>query len=137
MQKHFAKLFGLLSILVISLSLVSCGPVYNTTYTYRPPASMAGRQCVNDCLAQKSHCSIRCQRDYEQCNFAAQDEGRRQYRAYHKAHKKDNSIGPDYFVDNSQCRQDCSCDSDYNLCYANCGGAVIPHTVCTAFCKKK
>ena len=132
MCKYIKILLAIFSI----TTLVSCGPIYNTTYTYRPPAAMEGRQCVNDCLAQKSHCNIRCQQDYEQCNFAAQDEARAQYRAYQKAHPGDKR-DTNYFADSSQCRQDCGCDSDYNQCYANCGGTVIPHTQCVAFCDQK
>lgn len=137
MQKMLTQLLGLLTVIAISFTLASCGPIYNTTYSYHPPASLEGRQCVNDCLAQKSHCSIRCQRDYEQCNFAAQDEARHEYNEWQRAHSGDHSRDPSYFVDNSQCNQDCGCNSDYNQCYANCGGAVIPHTTCVAFCNKK
>lgn len=131
------RFFSFLFIVFISILVASCGPVYKTTYTYHPPTSMAGRQCVNDCLAQKSHCNNRCQRDYEQCSFAAQDEARRQYREWQRNHPKDHSRDYTFFLDTSQCRQDCGCDSDYNQCYANCGGVVIPHTQCVAFCNKK
>lgn len=137
MRKHFRKSLNLLSVALIGVTVASCGPIYNTTYTFSPPNSMQGRQCVNDCLAQKSHCSFRCQRDYEQCTFAAQDEAHHQYREWQRHHHGDHSRYYNDFVDTSQCQQDCGCDNDYRQCYANCGGAVIPHTRCVAFCNKK
>ena len=119
MRHPFLKLFSLLLISIITLMLTSCGPIYSTTYTYQPPTSWTGRQCVNECLLVKSHCQSRCQRNYQRCVFQAQETARIQYREYrrthhHHHHHDDDILGPDYFVDTSQCDNSCGCGGDYN-----------------------
>lgn len=130
----FLVAFGLASL------LAACGPIYQTHYTYQPPVSWRGRQCVNQCLSQKSFCESACQSAYQRCTIREDRIAAREYRAYvreqNRMHKPVTK-SPGEFGDYSACSRSCSCDTNYRQCYSNCGGQVIPHRKCVAFCKKK
>jgi len=34
----------------------------------------------------------------------------------------------------SMCRRDCGCQSDYNACFTNCGGEIVLHKICVENC---
>ena len=40
------------------------------------------------------------------------------------------------FADFGACQRGCGCKINYRQCYSNCGGQVITHRVCVAFCDK-
>lgn len=137
MNSIFNSIKNALLLLVLALVLVSCGPVYQTTYTYEPPSSFEGRQCVNDCLSQKSACNFRCQRNYQECTFAAQQQADFENRHHRHRHRRDRDNDFMVYPDTSQCVSDCGCGNDYNQCYENCGGIITSHSRCVAFCNKK
>lgn len=133
--KNLAKLFALCSCVLL---LASCGPVYQTTYSYKTPRSQNGRYCANACLQDKSRCEARCREDNQYCRSQAQRRGERAYRRYVRDQRragKPVNLNVDWFTDYSGCNNSCGCTSNYNQCFTNCGGTVVPHTVCVAFCK--
>lgn len=130
-----------LSVLIgLAFLLNGCIPIYETSYTYIPPKSFRGRQCVNECLAQKSDCQSRCSFREQRCRMQAQRNAYFAYHEYAREQRRQNlpvvkTI--DDFADYSYCSSNCGCESDYRQCYSNCGGKVIPHTRCIAFCKNQ
>lgn len=119
--------------------LSACGPVYKTTDTYEPPDAWSGRKCINRCLKVKSQCSIACKRTNQTCIAEAREEGSYRYRQYARRRRKAGKkvvLGPNDFIDTSACHSGCSCAHDYRECYMNCGGKVITHRRCVAFCPK-
>lgn len=127
----------LLTALMFLLS--GCGPVYETHYSYIPPRTWHGRECVNQCLTQRAFCRSQCATQKQACHAEADLEALPSYLSYeHQQRKSDN---PDVetvsdFADYSACDTRCGCGSTYRACFSNCGGTVIANTICTAFCPK-
>src|SRR3990167_3408790 len=135
MLRKITRAFPILA----SILLTACGPVYQTTYTYDPPDAWSGRKCVNRCLEVKSQCNIECSRNNQVCVAEARENGDFRYRQYVREQRRLNKpvvLGPEDFIDTNGCYSGCSCDSDYRECYMNCGGKVITHQRCVAFCPK-
>ena len=138
MPSQFIKFFASILILVIStLILSACGPIYSTTYTYEPPQEWRGRKCVNRCLEDKSYCKVQDERLNRDCRRDEQLAAVPAYIFYVSEQKKlgkpiDRS--QDSFANYSNCRTNSGCENNYNQCYSNCGGHVITNRVCTAFC---
>jgi hypothetical protein len=96
-----------------------------------------GKMCINQCMQTQSMCQQMCQIANQNCQLQAKEQARLDFAAYrkqrnrqHKAIKKDlndfNRFG--------SCQNSCDCLTNYHLCYQNCGGQIIEHKVCTAFC---
>lgn len=149
---------------------VACGPIYETSYTYKNPKNIQGKRCVNQCLWQKNRCQGRCQnrrarcldqisqdnnrrRDrYERCvkkafnRFMRRQPKRHHNKHHNKHHKPRKHQQPRFNPANygcekhlrstSVCNVSCDCQPAYKACFVNCGGLIIPHTKCIAFCKK-
>lgn len=138
-MKKIVCSFSLAIILIASILVTGCGPIYSTTYQYVPPKSHRGRRCANRCLMQKSTCENNCNILHQACRMEANAAAEPAYRAYVRQERKAGktpwrTLGD--FADYSNCGGDCGCGSNYNQCFTNCGGQIIPHTVCTAFCDK-
>ncbi len=121
------------------ITLAGCGPVYNTSYTYKSPRAWRGRMCVNTCLQQRNTCSLQCKEMNSQCRETAIIAARPAYKAYlrhQRHHHKTAWKSVNDFADFSQCNNVCNCAPNYNQCFENCGGRIIAHTRCVAFCKK-
>ncbi len=141
----------LTSILLLFL-LVSCGPPqpqYQTNYQLIPPKSENGRMCLNNCLGMHQNCRQSCSIQTQQCaiNMSVAEHNARyqadldfdsyvqERKAQGKLIKKDHSNF--YSAPSGSCEQEAcqaQCAGDYNMCYSNCGGQVIPHTACVANC---
>lgn len=133
------KLFKFSSLAVLGLLLAGCGPVYTTTYHYKPPKSWRGKQCVNRCLQNRSQCYMYCNSTVLQCRADANRAARPAYRAYvryQRRHGLPINRNLSSFANYSQCTDRCGCENTYRQCYTNCGGQVKTSTICTAFCKK-
>ena len=133
------KSFAFLSVLVIGLFLVGCAPVYQTNYSYIPPKSWKGKQCVNRCLSNRSICRSVCRSATQSCRNTANLEAMPAYLQYVAEQKNQNQPllrTVSDFADYSNCSDHCGCESTYRECYANCGGQVMADTQCVAFCKK-
>lgn len=136
MLNKFFRVTMLLSVLTL---VSACGPIYKTTYTYDPPDAWSGRKCVNRCLAVQSRCKIACRRSNQACIANAQDEGAFRYRQYARKQRRAGKkivLGPGDFTDTQACHESCGCGTNYRECYLNCGGKVITHRRCVAFCPK-
>ncbi len=112
--------------LLLALLLNAC---QTTTYEFIVPASDAGKLCVTQCAGIREQCRgnemQRAQSDKAFCERSAESG----YRAC-LATAASNKTDP------GKChRQSCyasentyRCESEYQQCFVNCGGQVIPHT---------
>jgi hypothetical protein len=119
------------------ITLSGCGPTYQTQYRYQTPSSWQGRNCVNQCLSQRTSCLTQCASQNQACRGMADLEALPAYANY--AHNQQQAGLPAYqnvndFANTSQCNSDCGCHNTYRDCFSNCGGVVTAYTVCTAFC---
>lgn len=129
----------ILFLLPIIFLIAGCGPVYETHYSYIPPHTQHGRECLNQCLTQRSFCRSQCATQKQACHAEADVAAMPAY--LESAHQARKSGQPDYetvsdFADYSACDTNCGCGSTYRQCFTNCGGTVIANTICTAFCPK-
>ena len=132
------KKFG--SLLLLAL-VTACGPVYQTSYEVVPPQSETGRMCANNCLMLKQNCEQTCRIEEAHCTERARLMERNDYLEYvavqtasGKPVKRSGPTSRRYY----DCSQDAcyaACAGNYNICHTNCGGQIIPHTTCTAFCE--
>ncbi|WP_041795432.1 hypothetical protein [Pararhodospirillum photometricum] len=137
-----ARVGRLLAVGLLIGVAAACGPIYETSYEFRAPRSPEGRVCTSQCLNWQQNCTHSCQRDEERCKDREREDARREYRRYvdekrragQKVTKTESSFYDGYGCARSSCRDDC--DSMYRQCFVNCGGSVVPNTVCTAFCDK-
>ncbi len=126
--------------LVIALLLLTgCGPVYQTSYNYQPPASLSARKCIVQCQQNQIQCNAACSNQNNQCEMMAQQSALFQYKAYVSQQKLTgqpiNASLQDFYDDSScQMQQSCNCIPQYNQCYQLCGGRVITQQTCVAFC---
>ncbi|MGN7618616.1 MAG: hypothetical protein ACTJLM_01185 [Ehrlichia sp.] len=97
-------------------------------------------QCKKSCngdIICKSKCDFQMNTCYMNQNFNRGDDFGRFVSEFHKKNN-DQVIGPQKSV--SICRIDeCEklCESDYDLCFTDCGGEIVTYTQCVAFCNKK
>ena len=115
-----------LLLIVLAALLASCT---TTTYEFVVPASDAGKICVTQCAGIREQCRgnemQRAQSDKAFCERNAESG----YRACLSAATANKT-------DPGKCqRRSCyasentyRCDNDYQQCFVNCGGQVIPHT---------
>jgi len=134
---RLALLFTALS----TVLLAACGPQLATQYEIVPPPSDSGRYCANNCLIMKDQCEQNCWAQKNNCEQQNRIDGHLDYLTYMASRNMDNKPikkGPDDFRGNNWCEADSClmrCTQNFNVCHTNCGGKVIPHTYCTAFCE--
>ncbi len=123
-----------IQILLLTMVLAACGPIYETNYRYTPPSDPLSRPCISQCLADQSQCHnvaelkaensrLRCERDaredYERClGNASGEQGRAS-------------------CNRRSCNQEpnlSACGVDYRTCFQSCGGVVDEQRVCTFNC---
>ena len=108
--------------------LASCGPITSSSYEFIPPQTYEGQMCVNNCLGLKNSCQQMCDIKDASCDFIKYvGEGNSKHELASYMHE--SRYCSDNFCDND-------CDSDFRLCYANCGGQVIENKSCVMFCPK-
>lgn len=143
-------MYKILGVLAVFLGLSACGPMMETRYDFKPPASKAGMQCVSNCQSDQSQCLEHGRREKETCR---RDVDRKVAREYEKAkdkyivalklyskepgkypEPKEPERGyPNYY----QCDQMGSeCVPQYQMCYRSCGGQIEEYQVCVANCEK-
>ncbi len=127
-------------LLILALSLAACGPVYQTSYSYQPPASIQGKQCIIQCQQAKTTCESACSTRKFQCQQAAMSQARfnfAEYRSQQKLQGKPISQDLNDFYNPIGCDSFCGqCPTNFNNCYTMCGGKVLVHKKCVAFCGK-
>jgi len=123
----------------LAASLSGCGPQFTTEYEIVPPASDMGRMCANNCLLVKDQCEQNCFAQQQQCQQMSALQDNLEYLTYvagrqaaDKPIKRDRGSFNSYRCGDNECLARCT--QNYNVCHTNCGGRVIPHTYCTAFC---
>jgi len=122
------------------LMLSSCGPLYETTYEMVPPNTESGRMCANNCLLSQQNCRQNCQFQQNQCLEIERLRAQSAYLSYANEQQRQGrpvTRNENDFYRVSGCDKSCedACGNDYRICHTNCGGAVVPHTACTAFCE--
>ena len=126
---------------LVTLLVVGCGPVYETTYDLTPPRSAEGRLCASQCANTQQYCRRNCSLEMDQCKSRAREEGRREYYRYVQERREkgksidrsESSFENTYSCSEIACKDECG--GDFRNCHVNCGGTVTPHRVCTAFCE--
>ncbi len=144
-------------IIIITLFLVGCGPIYETMYHYIPPSDNIGMGCVNNCMMSKNLCHEKCRlekahhdmmNNLEKARHDMNEdlEYQRRYNDYLNKSRDSNRSGiipfpptrntnnhyqsPQYNLSN--CEN--PCNGTYNFCYQGCGGQIITSRECVAFC---
>jgi hypothetical protein len=127
-------------LLVIGLlCLSSCSPVYKTDYRFVTPSSEKGKLCANSCLDKLTLCKSSCYTRKLECQKIKDLEAENEYLKYvHRQQKNKKPIEKEIndFKSYSSCNTSCKseCDSIHRVCHSNCGGDIVEHTYCTAFC---
>ena len=131
-------------ILLSLLMLNACGPIYQTTYRYIPPNSELGRVCANQCSQTQQLCVQNCHNQETTCEIQARQQAQIEYQNYvtqHILEKRPIHKDAEDFYDPFMCGNEDSCNNacgiNYRGCFTTCGGQVIPHTRCVAFCDQQ
>lgn len=124
---------NLLVAVLFTCFLNSCGPVYDTQYSYIPPDSSEGRACIFQCENSRSQCQELEQyrsQDCERRSSYDQDRCEEDIRYRYDREPKWYECG------SSSCTVDEErCESQYRYCYESCGGKVDQKTVCVSNCE--
>lgn len=142
------RLMFILRLLPALMVLVGCSPIIRTSYSFEPPAAVEARACVDQCMKTNTQCWRTCDLRTPNCGDAT---------LYPGATLPGQETGPmpDFksplgmfgsgradcidlepiIQSGRQCKD--ACDGLYRQCYARCGGTVVAHPVCTAFCDDK
>jgi hypothetical protein len=138
-MSRLSTLFSTILLLGLIMPLGGCGPQFTTEYEIVPPASDTGRMCANNCLLVKDQCEHSCWSQQQQCEQMSTLQENLDYMTYVAGRqaagapiKRDRSSFNSYRCDSGGCLDRCT--QNFNVCHTNCGGRIIPHTYCTAFC---
>ena len=135
-MKHLWLVLSLFTMLGL---LTGCGPVYKTDYEFVAPKSQSGKNCHARCVQSQSSCNLQCQSQNETCRSRAKQDALYAYEQYkHQRRSEGLPVEKDIsaFNHESSCNSSCGCDSLYNNCFKACGGQIIEHKKCVAFCDK-
>lgn len=130
------------ALFILLFSVLACSPVYKTDYEFIPPLDQMGKICANQCIQTKNMCMQNCSLQEQNCEMRADLEAELEYNRYlreREAEGKPVNRSINSFKSTSSCnisKCENNCTESHNLCYTNCGGKVIPHTRCTAFCEE-
>lgn len=120
-----------LAVALLAFGLAACE---TTHYTFRPPATDAGRICTTQCGANREHCRgnemQRAQRERATCERSA-DHAFQSCMAQPVPKEREGDKARDCEKKRRSCwsYEDTErCDSDYRQCFVNCGGLVEERT---------
>lgn len=137
------RIFNTLALTLLSLCLISCSPVYQTTYDFKPPESENGRYCANRCLNKKQECYLQCENITEQCESRKEISNLADVivESWKKGKVEDGKTPSRHYRQHPNCKQkeqECMarCDNIHRLCHENCGGTVLRETKCVQNCDK-
>lgn len=127
----YIRIFCATSLVV---ACAACGPVYDTTYSFRPPPTSTGRVCASQCETSRYQCLQLEEVRSRECQYRAdrdRDYCERQIRI-------DKGRSPKWYECGTEsCSADEEhCESSYRNCYQACGGSVTADTRCVANCDK-
>ena len=128
------------ALMMVSLFIYGCSPVYKTEYKFQAPPTMQGKQCASTCLDKMQICQANCNTQQAECRRAADLEAENAYLKYVNAREREGSeIKKDVTdfrrfnaCDGDMCTQQCGYTQ--RVCHVNCGGQVQQEQHCTAFC---
>lgn len=131
------------ALLTAVLTLASCAPVIETTYSYAPPGTDEGRRCVARCEAERVPCARSCDRGERLCLDDADSRAMRDFQMElgDGLDRRRGSTSRTYFDYADRYRPLCSadgcrntCNGTYRACFEGCGGTVTTTQTCTANC---
>lgn len=135
------RLVSILVLIPVLLLLAACAPIYQTTNSYVAPKGKSGKMCAMQCQQSQMLCQQLCSAQTDNCKNTAQQQALFSYEEYKSEQiqqgKPVNKTVSDFYNDWQCSNLSCSCSSNYDNCFTACGGQVIPHTRCVAFCDKK
>lgn len=132
------RFFLICSIITLVSLLAGCGPIYKRNYEHIPPKSQTGKMCHAQCVQTKGACQEACRVDTERCQARAKQDALYEYEQYkHHQRKEGKPIEKDIseFNRGGSCGNSCNCEPMYNDCFKACGGKIIEHKTCVAFCE--
>lgn len=129
----------ILTLLLLAITITACGPVYKTEYRFQTPPTQQGKVCANNCLDKMEACKANCRTSIAECKRIKSLEAENAYLHYvneRRADGKEVEKTKRSFENFSGCNLKCEegCESVHRICHSNCGGNVVEHRYCTAFC---
>lgn len=119
--------------------VTSCGPVYEKSYTYRPPKGADGKACASACNDNSSSCNKDCLQSHNLCstrgdvvNIISKLADKDKKDKKDKDDLQNNSPSDECRKELAQCQG--ACKSEFNACFQGCGGDVIEHNKCVSMC---
>lgn len=133
----FKIIYATFCLLLTSLFIQGCAPVYKTHYIYHPVKSEKANDCVNEGIQHKKTCRSQCLDLQKQC----EKEAGQLAVASDLIKTPDSSISTTRYELLNDCykqKEKCeaSCEEDHKLCHENCGGEVTMQTICVKNCPK-
>ncbi|MCP3685312.1 MAG: hypothetical protein GY861_21880 [bacterium] len=131
------KLFCIMGVTIMLMMGCSTAPVYETTYSYTPPASQEGKTCTAQCEYSKLQCeeledknkelcAERAERNYDDCQEEKEEK------------KDDEGYQGSCFNEAWKCSADYErCEKMYRACFQVCGGTVDSDTRCIRNCEQQ
>ena len=124
----------------ITMTLLSCGPVFRTQFNYTPPATPEGRGCISQCEGQRAQCEALEQQRNMLCEQQSQMQHQTCVTQADSAYSSCTASGNTSCFRNVCIRRPCfvnlaSCEQPYNRCYSTCGGQVQEEQVCVRRCE--
>lgn len=94
------------------------------TYLYVPPKTAEGRQCIENCAIEKENCLLAEDSKLAECEKRYAFDQRLYGDCTHAngSGLHPGCIRPQYCAPPNTIK----CTNDFNACYANCGGDVVP-----------
>jgi hypothetical protein len=117
-------------------TLVGCGPVYRTQYSFVPPVESEGRRCIVQCADIQARCREAAENRASLERSACQQNATIRYAACLATAKDDSTRRACSYAAYCDVRADTAhCDDDeYARCCATCGGHVESRQVCVSGC---
>lgn len=124
--------------LASTVLLVSCEPMYKTTYQFVPPQSPSVAMGVSQCQQAKQVCEQSMLERQQMCRDTAMNQAAIDYQDYVQKHPNDaaKKSVKDFYTDFGCDASFSGCNEDYRQCYIGSGGKVLETTKCVAFCDK-
>jgi hypothetical protein len=129
--------------LLVPWLIASCGPLYNTTYTYVAPDSVSTRECIQDCRAATQDCVSLAEHYYRMCESEDEDMAEDAFRRYRRAREEQKLPLKKSLWDfkGMNCssygsERKAQCNAHYDACFTGCGGQIIPKRECVMFCEE-
>jgi hypothetical protein len=126
----------LLSLCTLTLAtVVGCGPVYRTQYSFVPPTDSDGKRCLVQCADIQARCRESAENRASLERSACQQNATIRYAACLATAKDDSTRHACSSYASCNVSADTAhCEDEYARCYASCGGQVESRQVCVSGC---